>query len=255
MNARALRPYDGYVTMHDASTGKKRSERWEKGKMAQAEEWKYDMDASKSLELPEPFGKGMTKANVWTNGSRRGQCRSHIEYAYGEWVYDGETNNDRPEGLGVLVGDRYRHKDCRYEGEFHEGRCHGEGVFENIPAGIRQEGQFVAGVYQEPNAAAEPITLHARHGHQHWSASGSGDWKYEESDFEVELGRLDFTGFRNIEVARIEKDCITLTQRGDTYSLKPGENLRFSAEIEGREWSDGCVYDGDDYTLNLTWKK
>ena len=27
-----------------------------------------------------------------------------------------------------------------------------------------------------------------------------------------------------------------------------------AAEIEGREWSDGCVYDGTEYKLVLTWK-
>ena len=248
---RCFHPYDGWITIHKAKTGKMRSEEWKEGEMVNAQEWKYDIGASKSLELPDPFGQGTTHANVWGIG----QTKGHIEYSSGDWIYDGKIADNRPEGHGVLVGDRYRHEGCRYEGEFHEGCCHGKGVFENIPAGIRQEGMFVAGVYQEPNAATKPITLHARHGHQHWSVSGSGDWKYEERVFEVELGSLDFTGFRDIEIARIEKDCITLTKRGDTYLLKPGNTLRFSAEIEGREWSDGCVYDGDDYSLVLTWKE
>ncbi|MBR3092747.1 MAG: hypothetical protein IKG99_06955 [Bacteroidaceae bacterium] len=248
---RCFHPYDGWITIHNAKTGKMRSEEWKKGEMVNAQEWKYDIGASKSLELPDPFGQGMAQANVWAIGRTKG----HIEYAYGEWVYDGKMVDNRPEGHGVLVGDRFRHEGCRYEGEFHEGRCHGKGVFENTKAGIRQEGMFVAGVYQEPNAATAPITLHARYGHQHWSASGSGDWTYEECDFEPKLGRLIFVGFGDIEIARIEKDCITLTQHDKTYMLAPGCELHFSAEIEGREWSDGCSYDGDDYSLALTWKE
>lgn len=238
----ALRPYDGYVTMHDARTGKKRSERWEKGKMVQADEWKYDIQAAKSIKLPDPFGQGVAQANVWKDG--------HIDY--GKWTYDGGTKNDRPEGEGVLVGDSFYHEGCRYQGHFHEGRCHGKGVFENTKAGIHQEGDFVEGVFQEPRAVSASIILHIRHGHRHWSASGSDDWKYEEKDMEAKLGELGLVGF-NIHIARIENGCITLTRYGNPYLLTPGQTLNFSAEIEGREWSDGCVYDGDDYTLAITW--
>ena len=46
---------------------------------------------------------------------------------------------------------------------------------------------------------------------------------------------------------------ITLAHHGSTYVLKPGKSLQFYAEIEGREWSDGCVYDYDNYSLTITW--
>ena len=36
--------------------------------------------------------------------------------------------------------------------------------------------------------------------------------------------------------------------------LRPDQPLRLYTEIEGDEHSDGCVYDGDDYSLELTWK-
>lgn len=243
-----LKPYDGYFTVHCAETQRFREEHWENGNLTKAEDWKRDSRAAKYLTLPEPFGKGENRALVWQDG--------HIVYVSGDWVYDGEVENDRPEGHGVLTSDSFTTEGQRYEGEFHEGLAHGQGVFENSKAGIRQEGTFVKGRYQEPNAVDGPIMLHANYGHSRWSISSSGKWKYEESDFEAKLERLPFIGFGDINIARIEKDCITLTDyNGNVKELHPGESLHYSAEIEGREWSDGCVYDGDDYSLELTWEE
>lgn len=245
---KALKPYDGYFTIHCAETQQCREERWKEGTMEEAKEWKRDLQPAKSLRLPKPLGDGETEALLWKDG--------HIEYRLDGWTYDGEVENDRPEGEGKLEGDRFSHKGESYVGEFHEGRVHGQGVFENVKAGIRQEGVFVKSVYQEPNAASEPIILHARHGHSSWSISSQGEWKYKSIDFEVKLESLPFSGFGDIKIARIEKDCITLTDYYDNVKLlRPGETIRYTAEIEGREWSDGCVYDGDDYSLELTWKK
>ena len=242
---RNFMPYDGYLTMHDAKTGMCRSERWENGEQKEAKEWKRDDRAAKSVELPDPFGQGKSQAKVWRDG--------YIDYSHGEWTYEGEMAYDRPQGKGVLTGGIYRHEGERYEGEFHAGRCHGQGVYVNEQAGIRQDGEWRNGVFQEPHAATVPIMLHARHGHKSWSISGSSDWKWEESDFEAALGTLNFTGFRSVKIVRIEKNCITLTSYDRTELLTPGETVSFYAEIEGREWSDGCVYDGDDYSLELTW--
>lgn len=58
-------------------------------------------------------------AKVW-NG--------HIEYDWKTWVYDGEMKDDRPEGFGVLVGNKGDTRGHRYEGEFKDGLCHGIGV-------------------------------------------------------------------------------------------------------------------------------
>ena len=242
-----LKPYDGYFTVHCAETQRFREEHWENGNLTKAEDWKRDSRAAKYLTLPEPFGKGENRALVWQDG--------HIVYVSGDWVYDGEVKNDRPEGHGVLTSDAFATEGQHYEGEFHEGLAHGKGVFENSKAGIRQEGTFVKGRYQEPNAVDGPVMLHARHGHSAWSISSQGGWKHEEKDFEAKLDRLPFSGFGDIKIARIEKDCVTLTDYyGNVKTLRPGETVRYTAEIEGREWSDGCVYDGDDYSLELTWK-
>ena len=100
----------------------------------------------------------------------------------------------------------------------------------------------------------QPILLHAVWGTRHCSVSGDGEWKHEESDIEVKLGKLYFMGFYDIEITRIDPDCITFVQgKEPSRTLIPGGRIHFSAEIEGREWSDGCVYDSDDYSLTLTW--
>ena len=110
------------------------------------------------------------------------------------------------------------------------------------------------GVFQEANLPEQPIVLHAKYGRCHSTVYTKGEWEYEESDVEVKTGRLgDFIGFYGVKVERIEGDMITLAHRGSTYVLKPGKSLQFYAEIEGREWSDGCVYDYDNYSLTITW--
>lgn len=243
---KSLKPYDGYFTVHCIETQQCREEHWENGTLTKAEDWRRDYQAAKYMTLPEPFGKGENSALVWQDG--------HISYSSGDWVYDGEVKDNRPEGNGVLTSYASSTEGQRYEGEFHEGLAHGQGIYEDTKAGIRLEGTFVKGVYQEPNAANEPIILYARHGHSSWSISSEGEWKYEDSDFEAKLDRLPFSGFGDINIARIEKDCITLIDYyGNVKTLHPGETVRYTATIEGREWSDGCVYDGDDYSLDLTW--
>ena len=123
-----------------------------------------------------------------------------------------------------------------------------------IEADIVQEETGVNGVSQEANRPEQPIVLHAKYGHCHSVAYSERVWKYEESDLEAKTGRLGvFIGFYDLKVERIEGDKITLTRDGSTYVLTPGESLRFYAEIEGREWSDGCVYDSDEYSLTITW--
>ena len=242
---RKFMPYDGYVTMHDAEKGMCRSELWEMGKLKKADEWKRDERAAKSVEIPDPFGQGKVHAEVWRDG--------YIEYGYGEWVYEGEVAYDRPQGKGVLTGGNYPHAGERYAGEFMAGRCHGRGVYVNETADIRQDGQWKDGVFQEPHAAPAPIILHAKYGCKEWSVSSSGEWEWKESDIEAALGVLPFIGFGNVKIARIEQDCITLTRYDEKFLLKSGQTVSFYAEIEGREWSDGCVYDGTDYQLLLTW--
>lgn len=239
-----LRPYDFYVRVHCGATAMLRGEKWKDGKLEEAEEWRYDRSAAMNADLPYPWGRNKTvNAYAWANG--------HIEYTDG-MIYDGDIANDMPEGTGILTSG----EGGRYEGEFHSGCCHGKGVYTNEKTGVRQKGVWVCGVFQEDEPATKPIILHARHGHSSWSISSQGDWTYEEKDFEAELGELCFSGFGSLKIDRIQKNCITLSlYGGETYQLTPGGTVQMSSEIEGREYSDGCVYDGDDYTLRLTWKE
>ncbi|MDY5005671.1 MAG: hypothetical protein SPF12_04800 [Prevotella sp.] len=214
---REYKPYDGYVNVFSATKGKSRIEHWEKGKMKSHEDWKYDRCFINSVELPNPTGAdGTMTAYVWKDG--------HIEYKNKEWVYDGEVSCNRPHGKGVLQGDAY-----------HQNR--------------RLEGEFANGVYvsDEKNLDGE-ITLHVKSGH-----SNGGPWEYEEKDIVARRGTLKIDGFWNYEITSIKSDCITIEFYKEKYEVRPGKPLLLYKEIEGREWSDGCVYESDEYNLELTW--
>ena len=96
--------------------------------------------------------------------------------------------------------------------------------------------------------------LHAKYGRKEWSISNDGKWEWKEKDFEAKLGSLDYY-IGGLNIARIERGCITLTRYDSTELLTPGQTVSFYQEVEGREWSDGCVYNGTDYQLILTWIK
>ena len=218
-----FKPYDGYVEVHRAKTAQCRTEHWEKGKLVDDREWQRDNLFSKKVTLPNPTGiGGEMLANVWADG--------HISYNYGEWVYDGEVKNDRPDGQGVLVGNDY-HGRRRYEGLFTDGQ------------------------YAEEETFTGKVMLHAKSGHKHWSVYNDGEWKNEEYDIEAKLGTLNIDGFWNYEITKITQEAITISFYNETYTLTPDNPLNLPlSTIEGHEYSDGCVYDGDAYSLELTWK-
>jgi hypothetical protein len=97
--------------------------------------------------------------------------------------------------------------------------------------------------------------LHVKSGHKHWSVYSDGEWKYEEYDMEAKLGTLGADGFWNYEIVKITQNTITISYYNETYTLTPDNPLDLPISvIEGHEYSDGCVYDGDNYSLELTWK-
>ena len=223
-DVRDFQPYDGFVYVHCAATGKYRREHWQNGALTDDEEWKYDERAAKKVTLPAPTGvEGELNAHVWADG--------HIVYGYDEWVYDGEVKNNRPDGQGVLVGDR-RHGKRRLEGLFKDG------VY------VSDEEQFDG-----------EIILHVRSGHKSWTVYSDGDWEYKEEDIVAKRGRLNIDGFWGYEITSIKRACITIEYYERKYELRPDQPLHLYNEIEGREHSDGCAYDGDDYSLELIWKK
>ena len=222
-DVRDFKPYDGYVEVYCAKTGMSRKEHWTEGQLTEAQEWRRDSRAATKMTLPDPTGiGGELEANVWKDG--------HIEYGYKEWTYDGEVKNNRPDGQGVLVGDR-RHGERRYEGI------------------------FMDGIYVSDEEEYEgEITLHVKSGHKSWTVYSDGDWEYKEEDIVAKRGRLNLDGFWSYEITSIKRDCITIEYYDEKYEVRPDKPLHLSKEIEGREYSDGCVYDGDDYSLTLTWK-
>ncbi|MBQ7514318.1 MAG: hypothetical protein IJS95_08055, partial [Prevotella sp.] len=223
-DVRDFKPYDGYINVYCAKTGMSRKERWEKGELTDNQEWQHDERAATKVTLPDPTGiEGELEAKVWKDG--------HIVYGYDEWVYDGEVKNNRPDGQGVLVGDR-RHGERRFEG------------------------MFIDGVYQSDEEKYEgEITLHVKSGHKSWTVYSDGEWEYSEEDIIAKCGRLNLDGFWGYEITSIKADCITIEYYDKKYEVRPGQPLHLHNSIEGDERSDGCVYDGDDYSLNLTWKE
>ena len=223
-DVRDFKPYDGYINVYCAKTGMSRKERWEKGELTDNQEWQHDERAATKVTLPDPTGiEGELEAKVWKDG--------HIVYGYDEWIYDGELKNNRPDGQGVLVGDR-RHGERRFEG------------------------MFIDGVYQSDEEKYEgEITLHVKSGHKSWTVYSDGEWEYSEEDIIAKCGRLNLDGFWGYEITSIKADCITIEYYDKKYEVRPGQPLHLHNSIEGDERSDGCVYDGDDYSLNLTWKE
>lgn len=224
VEVRNFKPFDGYVDVHCAQTGLWRTELWERGVLKTAQKWQRDRRAAVRKTLPDPTGAGREmEADVWQD--------NHIEYCGDEWVYDGEMKDGRPEGQGVLTGSR-RHGNRRYEG------------------------RFTDGVYVSDEAPFDgEIRLHAKSGHKSWTVYSDGEWKYEEKEIVAKIGSLDFSGFRGYEITDIKADSITVAYYEKTWVLRPDEPLHLYEAYEGREHSDGCVYDGDDYCLHLTWVK
>lgn len=99
------------------------------------------------------------------------------------------------------------------------------------------------------------IVLHAKSGHKSWTVYGQSEWAYEEKDLVAKIGSLDFPGFWSYKITDIKAYSITVASGEETWVLRPDEPLLLYEKIEGREYSDGCVYDGDTYSLYLTWVK
>lgn len=66
----------------------------------------------------------------------------------------------------------------------------------------------------------QEVKLQIQYGHRSWTVYKSDPWEYET-------------------IERV---------------FKAGDKLEMVG-LEGREWSDGCVYDGDDYSIDVVWLK
>ena len=89
-----------------------------------------------------------------------------------------------------------------------------------------------------------------------WIAYGKGGEDEYFVEQEAKVGPFPQKYFPLIVIKEIHKDRIIISDgsNGKEKVLTPNGNICFSYEIEGREWSDGCVCDGTEYTLVIIWK-
>jgi hypothetical protein len=65
---------------------------------------------------------------------------------------------------------------------------------------------------------------------------------------------MTIEGFRSVSIEKICSNAIVFKEYGgDVKILTPGESVRFENSIDGYEDHDGCVWDGDDYVMTITW--
>lgn len=238
-----LKPFEGWGEMH-LTNGKSTKQHWKNGKLVESEPEKWDYRGSTKAKLPNPFNADKTiQANVWDG---------HIEYSYRQWVYDGEIADNIPNGKGILVGDNTDTRGRRYEGEFKDGLCHGKGIF--TFGDICQEGEWQNGVFQNPETPAEAPTLNFYWHHNSWSMGGRDDNESKKWDAEAKLGDLDVQGFHGLKIEEITRDAIKISRYDNVKTLLKGECIGFSNSIDGYEDHEGCVWNGDDYDLTISWK-
>ena len=99
----------------------------------------------------------------------------------------------------------------------------------------------------------DPVTLIAELTEQHYTVYSEGTPMTSRREISAARGPLGIERFGGCEITEVKPDCIYLTFAGEIKELRPGASVCLSRTIEGREWSDGCTYDGTDYTLTLTW--
>lgn len=98
--------------------------------------------------------------------------------------------------------------------------------------------------------------LQAELGQRHWNVYSDGNTQWQTTQFDAAIGNLPIDKFGSYRISAISDSEITIENdynQEEKYRLTPGATIVISYGINGREWSDGCVYDGNSYTLKLTW--
>ena len=88
-----------------------------------------------------------------------------------------------------------------------------------------------------------------------WVAYGPGsEEKYAVEQVE-KVGGFPQKFFPTLWIKEIHKDRIVISDGADgpEQVLTPHSSVMFDYEVEGREWSDGCVCDGTDYYAQIIW--
>ena len=228
-----LKPYDGWGTTHYAN-GKCRSEKYEGYNLNYAYEEKWDETAMVKKELPNPIHPyDCCQAETWS---------TYIRYSKGG-EYSGDTVDGLPHGKGVLTFYDGR----RYEGEFANGRCNGVVVYSVEGSDIHEERVWENGKIKDGQCN---ITLRYEWKSVEWSIGGKSDKTTREGTFTPRLGEsIDIEGFRYIKVYEIKEDELLI----GSCPLHRGESISFENEVEDDEASDGTVWSGTDYYIQIFW--
>ena len=248
---RNSQPWSGYGIFFDAKTGKSIDGEWKEGEQIDDEaEWKYDVRGAKSVMIPtDPFGNKLVEPSwVW---------KDRIMYTE-EKIYEGPVEDNLPEGKGVYTDSElveYKAEPRKYEGDFHHGLCQGQGKFTYPSTETCMEGLWANGKFIDEDAPAEPIMLHVNWTDNEWTMSGGGKTRHDSYTIEATVGRMTIEGFRSVSIEKICSNAIVFKEYGgDVKILTPGDSVRFENSIDGYEDHDGCVWDGDDYVMTITWE-
>ena len=241
-----FRPWNGGFTYHRAADCMTKYDSWEEGVAQERYDWEHDKEGARHIHVEldpygHPFGHDIL---LWPDG--------YTQWGYG-LHYEGDQKEGLPEGKGVFYDDSGR----RYEGEFHEGLCHGEGSYTFEKAGIKQSGRWEQGHFLGQQKPAAPVMLKVHWSHTHCSPSGEYPDGKEEWTIEAKTGSIDLPVYTcGITIEAIEPERIIVTSYGtDPRELTPGKTVGYLDEVEGREYSDGCVYESDEYSIAITWIK
>ena len=94
------------------------------------------------------------------------------------------------------------------------------------------------------------ITLRYEWKSVEWSIGGKSDKTTREGSFVPRLGEsIDIEGFRYIKVYEIKEDEVLI----GSCPLHKGESLSFENEVEDDEASDGTVWSGTNYYIQIFW--
>lgn len=97
------------------------------------------------------------------------------------------------------------------------------------------------------------LTLRAEYGELHWSVYSDGSTRWKDIPLAAVPGFLSVDHFRGYEISEVTPEHITLRCGEREQILRPGETVILTRSVDGREWSDRCVYDGNTYLLKITW--
>lgn len=95
--------------------------------------------------------------------------------------------------------------------------------------------------------------LRIEYGRRHHTVYGEGETEWQTLPFVARLGGLPVDKFRGYRITEIGPERMVIACGEELHILRPGETLVLVREVDGREWSDGCVYDGDTYILKIIW--